>query len=524
MKMWFGALAGALLCPGGAAQAQGEAAAAPKAIPTEVLARSSLISGPALSPDGLKMLASLGGTNKSELGLRFIETGAVRRFALPKGFEVSGYRWAGDGRVLISLGKSTDYFGEQAYMTRLVAYDVATRQSEFIGKREQGLIGDDILYVDPAGAWILLSIQKTVYDWPSVYRVDLASGDMKEVVSPRSGTQRWFADASGFVRAGIGFDREQDRWKMIYRGPGGSFRTVSTGKGENVPQGELRFAPDSDQGFIVSAPDNGRDSIYAFDFSTLRMGALVYAAPQNDISGFALSRDGKTVEAAYYTDVRDRVQWFDPAMKEIQAALDGSVGKKEAWIVSKSNDRTRVLVLVTGTNDPGSYYYFHVANSTMQRLAQINPGVQGYTLAEAKPVSYKARDGLAIHGYLTLPRGRAAKGLPLIVMPHGGPYGVRDNGDYDPEVQLLANRGYAVLQPNYRGSAAMAASSRKKAPASGAGRCRTISTTGWTGSSRKGSPTPSASASSAGPTAAMRPCGARPATPSVIAAPRASRG
>jgi dipeptidyl aminopeptidase/acylaminoacyl peptidase len=111
-----------------------------------------------------------------------------------------------------------------------------------------------------------------------------------------------------------------------------------------------------------------------------------------------------------------------------------------------------MLVLVTGASDPGGYYYFAPEEGVMHRLSALNDKLLGKRLPSTRPISYKARDGLVIHGYLTLPLGRPAKGLPLIIMPHGGPIGVRDTGEYDPYVQFLANRGYAVLQPNYRGS------------------------------------------------------------------------
>jgi len=455
MKMWFAAVAASGLLVPAVALAQGSekvAATTAKRIPTEVLAKAPLLFGPSLSPDGRKMLAMLGGTGKARLGLTFIASGELRFFGLPKGYEVVSYFWAGDNRVLISLGQTTDYFGDEAYMTRLVSYDVVTRQTEFVGKRGQGLKGDDILYVDPDGGWLLLSIQKTVYDWPSVYRVDLSDGAMKEVVGPRTGIMGWYADSGGTVRAGIGFDRDRDRWTMVYRSPGGSFRTVSTGRGENVPLGDLHFAPDSDDGFIISESEKGRDSVYRYNFASLAKGDLVFAAPENDVRAFRPSQDGKTIDAAYFTDVRDRVQWFDAEMKDVQAAIDKAVPGREAWIVTTSRDKNAMLVLVTSANHPGTYYYFQPGTGTMKRLAVINEPMKGYALAPAKPVSYKARDGLTIQGYLTLPPGRAAKNLPLILLPHGGPYGLRDAGDYDPEVQLLANRGYAVLQPNFRGS------------------------------------------------------------------------
>jgi dipeptidyl aminopeptidase/acylaminoacyl peptidase len=457
MKWMIGALFGAAsMASVSVAQANtAPAAAAATRIPTEILAKSPLVSGPQLSPDGRKLMAMIGTSGAggtASLGLNYVETGEVRLLALPKDYEVVFYRWAGDNKVLISLGKTTDYFGQDAYMTRLVAYDIVARKIEFIGKREQGLLGDDILHLDPDGKWLLLAIQKTVFDWPSVHRVDLVTGQMKEVQSARPGIMGWYADGNGVVRAGIGFERAADRYTMLYRSPGGPLRSVGGGRGETVPIGDLRFAVDGDSGFVLSSEATGRDAIYAFDFATLKRGARVFEAPANDVDSFTISPDGRSVLAAFYADTRDRVEWFDPAMKEVQTLVDRAIKNKEAWIVSRSRDDSAMLVLVTGANDPGSYYYFQPDIGEMKRLAWINEAIKPYRLAAAKPVTFKARDGLAIPGYLTLPNDRPAKNLPLIVMPHGGPYGIRDRGDYDAEVQLLANRGYGVLQPNYRGS------------------------------------------------------------------------
>jgi dienelactone hydrolase len=338
-------------------------------------------------------------------------------------------------------------------MTRLLAVDIASKQVRFVGRTDQGLEGDDILYVDPDGKWLLLSIQKTIYDWPSVHRVELDGDGFKQVVAPRTGIWEWYADDSGFVRAGTGV--QGDKWTLVYRSPGKSeFRNAGSARldDQDASLGLLRFALDSDQGYILSSEKTGRDAIYRFDYATLTTGELVFEAPENDVSTFTLTPDGKGVSAAFYTDVRDRVAWFDPEYKEMQAAIDKAVGSKEAWIVSRDRAGSTLLVLVTGAHDPGSYYIFQPDSGVMQRLAQVNEKLRAYKLAPSKPVSYKARDGLTIPAYLTLPIGGEAKNLPLIIMPHGGPYGVRDRGDYDPEVQLLANRGYAVLQPNYRGS------------------------------------------------------------------------
>ncbi|HEY0411780.1 MAG TPA: S9 family peptidase [Allosphingosinicella sp.] len=449
MPLYLMALAAAAL-PLAAVEA---APAAPRLIPTAALAEQPLISSPSLSPDGTKLLAMLATPGRTRLGLIVVATGEMRLFDVPGEFEIRSYRWAGDGKVLISVGKTIVWEGQDLYMTRLAAYDVATRKSTFIGRDSEGPQGDDIIYLDRSGQWLLLSIQRSVYDMPSVFRVDLVTGSMKEVVHARDDVWNWYADASGVVRAGVGFDNKQ--WSMVYRaGDGAGFRRVgnaSLDAGKDA-LGLMRFVRDSDDGYILSDAKTGRQALYRYNFATSTLGDLVYQNPTNDVASVALTEDGREVRAAFYTDARDRVEWFDPKMKALQADLDRAVPGKEAWIVSRSRDDSRMLVLVTGANDPGSYFYYVPSEGVMHRLAWRNEKLKGQALAPSRPVTYNARDGLAIQAYLTLPPGRPARGLPLIVLPHGGPFGVRDRGDFDPEVQLLANRGYAVLQPNFRGS------------------------------------------------------------------------
>jgi dipeptidyl aminopeptidase/acylaminoacyl peptidase len=113
---------------------------------------------------------------------------------------------------------------------------------------------------------------------------------------------------------------------------------------------------------------------------------------------------------------------------------------EEKFIVVASNDRT-----------PGARYFFDKKSGALTKLAEVAPWLNADHLAPMKPIEYKSRDGLTIHGYLTLPLGRDPKNLPVVVIPHGGPW-ARDVWGYDPEVQFLANRGYAILQMNFRGS------------------------------------------------------------------------
>jgi dipeptidyl aminopeptidase/acylaminoacyl peptidase len=144
---------------------------------------------------------------------------------------------------------------------------------------------------------------------------------------------------------------------------------------------------------------------------------------------------------------------MDPALSKLQAELDASFPGREAWVVSRSRDEKKVIIWAGSSSDPGRFFVEDLGTGDIKLLAEVNEKLRKQRLSPSRYVDYTARDGTRIYGYLTLPVGREPKNLPLVIMPHGGPYGVRDNGDYDSEVQFLANRGYAVLQPNYRGSA-----------------------------------------------------------------------
>ena len=138
-------------------------------------------------------------------------------------------------------------------------------------------------------------------------------------------------------------------------------------------------------------------------------------------------------------------------MQRLQRQIDRTFAGKTNVIVNSSRDGNRVLIYSSAADDPGTYYVFDRAARRMETFASPYAELIDHRFAPTRPISYQSRDGLTIRGYLTLPPGRPERDLPLIVMPHGGPF-LRDSWSFDPRVQFLASRGYAVLQPNFRGS------------------------------------------------------------------------
>ncbi len=444
--------------PAPAAAPTPQPATPPERISTTILSQLPFLSGPQLSPDGKHIAAYVTTKGEKLLGVFDPVLGETKIISPGKKLEFNWFRWAGNDRVLISVGQSVPWDGDDAWQTRLLAYDISTGKQRFIGGKTEGLKGDDVLWIDPEGKSILLAFQPTIYDYPNVYAMDLAANKAHQVVAARDGVWDWYADDKGVVRAG--FEYGDDSWKMIYRAKDGdSFRTVVKASNDDDDAGfdAFRIYQGSDEGYRVMLNEaSGRYALFRFNFATRKRGDLVFEAPGVDIDDFDTQLDGTNLYAAWYTDDRPRAHWFDAELGTLQTAIDkavsNAVGDRMATIVSYSRDRSRMLVHLGGSNDPGRYYVFDQSDGAMKLFAQTNEKLKPKQLTPTRYTSYKTRDGLEIPAYLTLPAGRPAKNLPLVILPHGGPYDVRDDGTYDVEVQFFANRGYAVLQPQYRGS------------------------------------------------------------------------
>lgn len=436
-----------------AAETNKPAGEQPARISTAELARLPDISDAILSPDGTRFVFRGRSKGREMVAYRRVNDEAIGGFDIPDKVDLNWFRWAGNDRLLVSIGRNVPYFGNEARQTFLMLYDISTGAATGIRRDGQGLEGDDVLFVDPAGAYLLLSIQRSIYDYPSVFRVSLPDGKMTEAVKERAPIWEWYADDAGIVRAGVGWVSQ--RIKFYYRrAEAEKFALIGAIKpGDDDAYFDIaKVVSGSDDGYVLSDKETGRQALYKFNYRTREIGERVYGSDLYDIDDYWLNSDGTSLEGVTYTDDRDRVEWFDAESKKLQRQIDKAIPDLQAWVTSRSHDNKYMLILATAPDDPGVYYYLDRTRQQMAPVAVRQHSLPPDQLAITKAVSYTARDGTRIPAYLTLPRGREAKGLPLIIHPHGGPYGVRDRLEYDAQVQFFANRGYAVLQPNYRGS------------------------------------------------------------------------
>ena len=197
---------------------------------------------------------------------------------------------------------------------------------------------------------------------------------------------------------------------------------------------------------------DGRKAIYRIALDGSMSEELVFSRPDVDVDDLIrVGRRNRVVGASYVTDVRQAV-YFDADFAKLAASLSKALpNQPKVRIIDSSSDEKKLLIVADSDTDPGVYYILDRATRELAIFQPVRPQLEGMTLAKVKPVSFPAADGTSIPGYLTLPPGGAGKGLPAIVMPHGGP-GARDEWGFDWLSQYYAARGYAVLQPNFRGS------------------------------------------------------------------------
>jgi dienelactone hydrolase len=293
-----------------------------------------------------------------------------------------------------------------------------------------------------------------------VDRVDTSSLAMKNIEPAREDAVEYISDGYGTVRLmvietkRIGGQQESGILRVMFRTPGSS-DWVKLGDYDEI----------SRTGFWPVAVDRDRNIAYGFDkkdgrlavFSMALDGSmreeLVLARPDVDVDELIrIGRHRRVVGASYATDRRHAV-YFDPAIEQVIASLSKALpGHPSVNIEDASSDESKLLIFAGSDNDPGVYYLFDRTARQVQTFLVVRSQLEGVKLATVQPISYPAADGTPIPGYLTLPPGKeSAKGLPAIVLPHGGP-NARDEWGFDWLSQFYASRGYAVLQPNFRGS------------------------------------------------------------------------
>ncbi|MDH6590812.1 dipeptidyl aminopeptidase/acylaminoacyl peptidase [Variovorax sp. TBS-050B] len=434
---------------------QGEAL--PPLIPVrEFVANTEGTSLYRVSPDGAWLAWKGVSGLKPAVWVKRLANGEARPIAV----RAQSIVWSGDSRFLFL---TVDPSGDED--TKVLAVDVARGGSEAVDLTPfKGARSRLVRRIDGSAEVLVASNarDKKVFD---LYRIDPATGTRSLIAQNPGNVAGWVADRDGRLRA-----------RSVQEGDGGylqlpdgdGWRTTLRWQRENWWIADL--VPGTNTAWAVSSRGRDKEALVRMDLET---GAeqVIHAEPEVDVEQVLVSRRSHAPLAAYSMPGHPRARYFDAALAARLEPLAG--GAPAAVHVSSMSDDEQILTVSVGTDRGWKYYLLTGTGKAPELLGESNTSGLAASLASTRPIAYEARDGLRIHGYLTLPPGVQPRALPMVLLVHGGPW-ARDLWTYQGTnrsvQQFLANRGYAVLQVNYRGSSGYGRAFMEKAVGEFAGR------------------------------------------------------
>jgi len=426
--------------------------------------------GAELSPDGRRVAMSIGSaTHPAQLAVLDLETMTPTVVAAFDSLGVGRFRWVNDKRLVFDLATHREARREIRQAPGLFAVDAD-------GENFRQLVQTTAswLKAPPAGreplpwnVFLLDSVGRqdgpevfvvspkqfggnTRVDYIELMRLNTLTGQAEPVEAPQHATQ-WLLDTRGELRMVV--TRHENRVTVMARERGGNWRSMSEGDSIEGPAFmPLTIAPDGTF-YVRSQGPGDKAALYSLDpASGKRSDAAVLVSKDFDLNPVAVATDQALLGWRLRVDA-EVTQWIDPGMKALQAQLDRALPTTTNRIsVARRAQTPYVLVEAFSDAQPSVHYLFHTGQKKLTKLGAAMPGIDPRRMGPMDLVRYPARDGLSIPAYLTLPANGARKNLPLVVLVHGGPWVRGGDWRWQPEVQFLASRGYAVLQPEFRGS------------------------------------------------------------------------
>jgi dipeptidyl aminopeptidase/acylaminoacyl peptidase len=356
--------------------------------------------------------------------------------------DIQGFFWKGEKY----LAYIKDDAGDENYHVYVARSDGSGERdiTPFEGVKAQ--IIDDL---EDQATDLIVGLNKRNREIFDAYRLNVETGELELVAENPGNIASWKTDHDGNVRAATSTDgvntsllyrkTEHDPWKPVLTT---NFKEVFSPK---------FFTFDNRNLYGISNIGRDKTAIIEFDLEHARETRVLFETPEVDASGLYYSRKRKVITWGSYTTWKEERKYFDPITEQLYKTLEQKLPGYDVHIISANRNEDVFIVRTITDRSLGSFYLFDFNSGELTKLADRNPWLKPDELVEMKPVSYTSRDGLTIHGYLTLPRGAAPTNLPVVVNPHGGPW-ARDEWGFNPEVQFLSNRGYGVLQMNFRGS------------------------------------------------------------------------
>jgi len=397
-----------------------------------------------ISPDGTNLsYLKLEGKNQN-LYIENIATGKDKRITQLKDKNINFYFWVSRNELI--------YYKE---------FDAEKRQSDLFiinkdGSNERQLTNNETSRIKVLedqlvdDKYLLVSSNKrdsTVFD---VYRLNVRNGAMEMAARNPGNITDWITDSEGKLRLATSSDGVNQT--LLYReNEAQAFKPVLTNNFKTTFRPIAFSYEHPNVVYAISNINRDKSAMVQVDCNTGKEIKILFSNDSLNITDAQYSKRKKKMSFVVYETWKKEKYFLDNSIRLLYHDLDSLLPKTETRVMERDQAETIYIVRTFTDRNPGSYYLYFAETKKLRKLSDFNSAIREEEMCEMKPISYTTRDGMKIQGYLTLPLNKKAEKLPVVVLPHDGPFG-RDLWGYNPEVQFLANRGYAVFQVNYRGS------------------------------------------------------------------------
>ena len=417
-----------------------------KQIPLENFFKNPEKSSYQISPDGSFYSFMAPYKNRMNIFIQKIGDSSATQLTFEEARDIAGYFWPNNEQIVFLKDEGGDenfhLFGVNIDGSNPIGF------TDFDGVRAQ--IIDDL---PDQKDFVVIGLNKRNKQVFDPYRLNLKTGEISMLAENPGNIQGWMFDHDGKLRIATAIVDGVNQSILYRESEEDEFKTIIT---TNFKEG---FNPQFftfDNKNIIGSSNLGRDkyAIVEFDPITAKEVKVLYANDDYDVNGVGYSRKRKVITAAYFESWKSERHYFDSTSKATFEKIQKQLAGYEIGITGVNKDENILILRTYSDKSLGAYYIYNSQDDKMEKIVDVSPWIDENEMSNQLPIAYQSRDGLKINGYLTLPKGynmENAKNLPVVINPHGGPW-ARDSWGFNPEIQFLANRGYAVLQMNFRGS------------------------------------------------------------------------
>jgi len=395
-----------------------------------------------LSPDGKNIAYLKPWKNRLNIFVKNISTQIETQLTEEVSSDIKEIFWANKSKVIYSIDKyDNDY-------NALICISIDNKQiCEISNSQNTNAFVINIL-PEFENEIIIQTNERdaAIFD---VYRINLLTGKRKTIGQNPGNITGWLTDNNGKLRVAISTNGVTN--EILYRDDENeSFKKVKKVPFYNVffP---ISFSANNKYVYVISNEKGNRTALIKYDIKRNYEVELIYEHPEYDIEFALISAKTKNIVGVSYVSWKREFYFWDENRNDMQRSILQKIPNMEIEEVSSDYNENIYLIKASSDKSYGTYYLYNSTNDSLKIISEISPWLKDSEFSQMKPIRFKARDGISIHGYLTLPKVELSKNLPIVVLVHGGPW-LRDKWGFNKTVQFLANRGYAVIQINFRGS------------------------------------------------------------------------